>query len=198
VIKAFDLAALLDGVEGYLHDDEPLFLAQLASCVPAGQAIVEIGSFRGRSTIALAYGAPDGVLVYSVDPHDEVQTDTYRFGMDDQQEFMHNVSRAGLGHKVKAWNMSSLSALQAWHFYRNSFALGLVFIDGDHEYNEVKNDVMLWRGYLARGGIMAIHDSTGTWEAPTRVANELAQDKGWTELDTCAYTRTFTRKRREA
>ena len=35
----------------------------------AGEQIVEIGSFRGRSTIVLASGAPDGVAVVAIDPH---------------------------------------------------------------------------------------------------------------------------------
>jgi predicted O-methyltransferase YrrM len=187
VIKAFDLTTLLDGVEGYLHDDEPLFLATLASQVPAGQAIVEIGSFRGRSTIALAYGAPDGVLVYSVDPHDDVQTETYRFGMEDNQEFMRNVSRAGLGHKVRVLNIHSDYAADAIH----DVQIGLVFIDGSHEYADVQHDTVYYGHILEVGGILAIHDSTGTWEDPTRIADELAASSDWGELDGCAYTRVF-------
>ena len=39
-----------------------------ARCRPGGR-IVEIGSFRGRSTIVLAAGAPDSVEIVAIDPH---------------------------------------------------------------------------------------------------------------------------------
>src|SRR5690349_10876889 len=99
-----ELASALDGVEGFLHPDEPQFLCDLATQVPDGQAIVEIGSFRGRSTIALALGAQDGVIVYAIDPHEEHTVGDLAFGMADNAVFMRNVSDAGVGHKIRVIN----------------------------------------------------------------------------------------------
>ena len=47
-------------------------LYELALKVPEGQAIIEIGSWCGRSTCALALGSKHGnnVPVYSIDPHE--------------------------------------------------------------------------------------------------------------------------------
>ena len=183
------LDELLDGVAGYLHGSEPAYLASLAAQVPAGQAIVEIGAFRGRSTIALAYGAQDGVLVFSVDPHEEHEVQGLPFGGADNQAFMANVSRAELGHKVRVLNVRSLRAYHLWEL-RQPF-IGLVFIDGAHDYISVSADVEHWSRLLMDGGVMALHDAN-TWEAPTQVANELASDTTrWTELEGCAYTRIF-------
>jgi len=42
------------GVPGFLGESEARFLGVLAACVPARGAIVEIGSFKGRSTVMLA------------------------------------------------------------------------------------------------------------------------------------------------
>lgn len=178
---------LIDGIEGYLHPDEPVFLAGLAAQVPSGQVIVEIGSFRGRSTISLAYGAPDGVIVYAVDPHEEHEVSGLLFGMADNQAFLSNVSRAGMGHKIRVVNLPSLDALAI----KTRNAIGLIFIDGAHEYRAVKADVLVWGNALEIGGVLALHDSTGTWADPTQAADELARDSQWAELERCAYTRAF-------
>lgn len=180
---------LLEGVEGFLHPDEPAFLANLAAQVEPGHAIVEIGSYRGRSTIALAYGAPDGVIVYAVDPHEEHEAGGYPFGMADNQAFMENVSRVKLGHKIRVINLNSLSALEAWRPV--SHPIGLIFVDGAHDYRRVLGDVQEWQYWMSPGGLLAMHDSAGTWADPTRVADELSADHHWLELDGCAYTRVF-------
>lgn len=181
------LEEALEGVEGFLHPNEPQFLCDLAAQVKPPNCIVEIGAYRGRSAIALAYGTVDDVSVYSVDPHDEIKTDTYQFGMSDNQAFMSNVSRAGMGHKIRVVNLPSLDALAI----KTHHEIGLVFIDGAHEYRAVKADVLVWGDALEVGGVLALHDSAGTWADPTQVADELAADAGWTEIEGCAYSRAF-------
>lgn len=185
-----DLSVLLDGVEGFLHPDEPAFLAALAAQVPAGRCIVEVGSYRGRSTIALASGARDGVFVYAVDPHEEHRAGGYDFGMADNQAFMTNVSRAGMGHKVIPVGLRSVRFWGA-----QGVPVALAFIDGDHEYVAALRDVEDAAYALVVGGILAIHDSGGTWDGPTRAANELGQMRAWAELKGCAYTRVFQKGR---
>jgi predicted O-methyltransferase YrrM len=184
------LNLLLDGVAGYLHPDEPAFLAGLAAQVPPGQVIVEVGSFRGRSTIALAFGAQPGVIVYAVDPHEEHEVQGLPFGMADNQAFMSNVSRAGMGNKIRVVNLLSRDAL----VIKTRHDIGLVFVDGAHEYSEVGVDSIIWGNALVVGGLLAFHDSTGTWAAPTQVADGIATMKNWTELEGCAYTRVFRKE----
>lgn len=184
-----DLAIALDGVEGWFALDEAALLHELAAQVPAGQCIVEIGSYHGRSTIALAMGAPDGVLVYAVDPHDTHMAGGFPFGMVDNQRFMENISGAGLGHKVRVLNLPSGIAITAWR--QAQYPIGLLFIDGGHEFEDVDSDVHFWQKHLVVGGFLAIHDSTGGWVAPTQIADELARTRGWTEGAKAGYTRTF-------
>ena len=64
-----DVAAALEGVEGWLTDGQAALLQQEARRCRAGERIVEIGSFQGRSTIVLASAAADGVEVVAIDPH---------------------------------------------------------------------------------------------------------------------------------
>ena len=185
------LAGALDGVDGFLRDDEAQLLYDLAQSVPAGQTIVEIGSYRGRSTIALALGAPEGVLVYAIDPHDAHEAGGHRFDMADNAIFMANVVRAGVGHKIRVVNLPSSLGAHRWEGWRN---VGLLWIDGAHDYEAVKQDVDLWSWYLVPGGKLVLHDSTGAWEGPTRAANELKFNDGWTEYLGVGYTRVFRKE----
>jgi hypothetical protein len=58
-------------VSGHLVAKEIRFLGSLAACVPANGAIVEIASFKGRSTVMPAKVASHygGDPVVAIDPH---------------------------------------------------------------------------------------------------------------------------------
>lgn len=49
-----------------------------------------------------------------------------------------------------------------------SSPVGLVFIDGDHSYESVRNDFLAWFPKVVNGGIMAFDDSIGS-NGPRRV-----------------------------
>src|SRR5438552_18740393 len=55
-------------VTGMISDAEALFLHDLAG--KARSAIVEVGTYRGRSTVALATAARPEVPVFAIDPHE--------------------------------------------------------------------------------------------------------------------------------
>jgi hypothetical protein len=61
--------AIVQGVEGWLSPDQVARLHAAAAKTTDGDQIVEIGSFRGRSTIVLAGAASDCVAVVAIDPH---------------------------------------------------------------------------------------------------------------------------------
>ena len=66
-----EIKKLVDKVEGWLTDEEGKLLYNLAKeCTGAG-VIVEIGSWKGKSTIWLGKGSKRGnkVKIYAIDPH---------------------------------------------------------------------------------------------------------------------------------
>jgi len=62
--------------------------------------------------------------------------------------------------------MKSSEAAQGW-----CQPVRLLWIDGDHNYEAVKEDFLLWEPHVIEGGVIALHD-TYTWEGPRKVVEE--------------------------
>src|SRR4051812_21346124 len=94
-------------VQGWLSDDQAKRLWQRARELRDGSQAVEIGSFRGRSTIMLAQGAPDGVQIVAIDPHagndrePQEWVGTAAEGEEDNRAFRENLERAGVAARVR-------------------------------------------------------------------------------------------------
>lgn len=148
---------LIESVEGWLAREEAALLMDLAAAVPAREAVVELGNYRGRSTVALALGARSGggAQVYSVDPHVEFRGPRGgHFGRHDQEHLYANLARTGVGASVSVVGLDSRRVAAAW----NGPAVGLLFIDGDHRYEAVRADLEAWRPHLAPGARVAFDD----------------------------------------
>lgn len=157
-------------VDGMTHADECLLLMTLASRVRAG-VIVEIGSYRGRSTIALAAGAARGWApqVYAVEPHgDFIGVLGGRFGPADRTAFEANVARSPHGHLIHLVSATSQVAARVW-----SREIGLLWIDGDHRYDAVRRDFELWSPFLGSDAHVAFDDSTVPGIGPHAVVEEI-------------------------
>ena len=157
-------ADALRDVEGMIASDEAALLTRLAGAVEAG-CIVEVGSYRGLSTIALARGAQ--VPVYAFDPHEHFEgVMGGSFGPADRRAFFENLLRAGVVERVRLVNLSSEVVAPGW-----TKPIGLLWIDGDHRYDAVRRDFDCWAPHLH--GPVAFHDATGPSLGPTRLVEEL-------------------------
>lgn len=135
--------------------------------------IVEIGSWKGKSTIWLAKGSEAGSRqkVYAIDPHtgsEEERGDGKAVWTFDA--FQQNISHADVAKYVVPIIKTSLEGI-----YDVPGRIGLVFIDGATDYESVKKDFEAWIPKIAVGGIVAFHDSFGIGGAGVRelVHNEV-------------------------
>jgi MMP 1-O-methyltransferase len=164
-----ELKQTIADVEGYLTEQEGSLLYELARKCTAPGVIVEIGSWKGRSTICLALGskAGQGKTVYAIDPHTGTRETREAFGpISTFHEFADNMRRAGVEDVVVPLVHASADVARTF-----DEPVALVFIDGDHEYESVKQDFDDWYPKLVEGGTVALHD-TVTWSGPRRIARD--------------------------
>lgn len=152
-----DFSNKVAGIGGWLCEAEGNLLYDLARKVSFGQAIVEIGSWKGRSTACLGQGSKDGnlVFVYAIDPHTGSPEHRRWFGkVDTYQEFLKNISDAGVSEYIKPIKETSETAAEDFNL-----PIGLLFIDGEHGLAAVRLDYDLWFPKVVDDGKIIFHDS---------------------------------------
>lgn len=131
-------------IEGWLTLAEGTKLQELAK----GAAVLEIGSYCGRSTVCMAETAAS---IVSIDPHDSSAIEPYprknTFGT-----FALNI--AGLQCEVTP----IVSRFEDVYRFLAERSFDLVFIDGDHSYEACRRDLQ-WAARLVRPhGHVVVHD----------------------------------------
>lgn len=133
-------------IEGWMSPEELRWLAERAQ---EHQVIVEIGSYLGRSTRALADHTPG--VVYAIDdwygPRD-VDWLTPEQRETCYTDFLKNINPGRTYPINKDHAAATVPEVP-----------DMVFIDGDHEYASVRRDIDLWLPRLAPGGLLCGHDA---------------------------------------
>lgn len=184
-------------IRGYLALEEGVALMLLAEHGPGEGAIVEIGSFLGKSTCWLGLGTKSAgresitavdkflPLSFMADSEDEEDQAITKEGST-LPFFLENIEKFGLGHQVKHIQGKSQEVAMDW----SSGSIRLLFIDGCHEYEHVKTDFLSWAPYVQCGGIIAFHDYSDNWPGVKQFYEEFIQnDSNYTELLTCYTTK---------
>lgn len=124
---------------------------------------MEIGSWQGRSTIWLAFGARlAGQRVLAVDRHVGSRENPAARTL---EAFTANIRRAGIEAVVMPLVMSSAEAAQ-----HVPGSVEVLFIDGDHSDEGSRRDADLWLPRLMDGGVVLMHDVvTAGYTGPRRV-----------------------------
>ena len=147
--------------------------------MPEGTLWCEIGSWKGRSTVALAQSGRQG---YAIDTfrgsteHPE-GTDTY-------EDFCRNTAPYSENLRVLRGN-----SLELRDQVRPE--IGLLFVDGEHTGESPENDVRSYYGVLVKGAILVLHDAWGEdgqetttpWPDVTALAHRLRGSTEWTEVN---------------
>jgi predicted O-methyltransferase YrrM len=171
---AAEVMATLEGVEGWLSEDQARRLHERARAVPAGGTIVEIGSYRGRSTIVLADAAGDGVRVVAVDPHAGNDRGPQQIrgraeeGEADRRAFEANLERAGVAARVSHVRLPSAEALGAV-----PGGIDLLYVDGAHRFGPARGDLRDWGARVRPGGAMLVHDAFASVGVTLAIGAEL-------------------------
>ena len=189
----------------WLAEEEVPFLARAAA--DASNAIVEIGCAYGGSTAVFLLNKKRGVQVYSVDPF----VPDSKGGVQAAAQECHDavaqaLLKKGRGEAFEDWrlvNDYSQNAAKRW-----DKEIDLLFIDGSHHYEDVKQDFQQWSRFVGKNGRILIHDSrkdniaedpsdlnfSRGWMGPTRLAEELRSSCDFRLVDTCHSISVFARR----
>lgn len=159
---------VIRSVPALVTQNEGELLFSLPKIIPKNGVIVEIGSYKGGSTILLAQASilEGKGRVYAVDSHIRDKLFSLPLGYDDRSElhplntwpfFKNNIEKYKVDSHITPLVVSSAQAAKGW-----DKPISLLWIDGDHEYDGVRKDFLLWEKHLIRGGIIAFHDSAGS------------------------------------
>jgi predicted O-methyltransferase YrrM len=162
------------GVEGWLTAEQAEVLAAAASACPPDGEIVEIGSFRGLSTIVLATHAPDGAAIVAIDPHagnDRGPGEISGYSAEaagDHEAFERNLAAAGVRHRVRHVRAASVEAHGDVHA-----EVDVLYVDGAHRYGPARADIREWGRRVADDGTLLIHDAFSSVGVTAAIVREL-------------------------
>lgn len=131
--------------------DEAAHLYRVASELPAGATIVEVGRFKGGSTLLIAAAMPAGAELHSYDLHVELPPGFTAEAID--AGIRAALERYGLGENV------TLHVADSRSVELPAAGVDLLFLDGDHSYEGVRADFEHWLPALRPGASLFFHDA---------------------------------------
>ncbi len=163
-------------IPGFCPQPQLATLAVLAQSVPPNGSIVEVGCLFGRSAFTWASSSKESVKIYCIDPWDEKSMPAYTgFSMkrgtyqglikNTKENFLNNLSL--FQNKIVA--IQQKSPLAHW-----DLSVDIVYLDGDHTYTSVKDDIVFWSQFLGSKSIICGDDYTAEFSGLVEAVDEMA------------------------
>jgi len=193
-LKEWRFRSTIKRLRGGVTVEEAEYLRSLIRSCASG-ARVEVGSFRGKSAVALCEGLPDnGIngepMLYCVEPHRPfIGFYGGKFGPEDRGAFFRVMLKTKAYRRVALINSSSDVLSPGWRE-----PVGFLFLDGDHTYAGVKRDFESWRGHLLAGALVAFDDSTNVECGPYQLIGELLAEGAYEKVGRAGKITTLRRK----
>jgi len=190
------------GLPVLLDSSEVPFLQKYGGL--AKKTIVEIGAAYGGSSLNFLLSKNPDTLLYSIDPF--VVDSMGQFQATRELCFEHVVKAlrdCAVPQRADEWKLISKYSYDAVRDWKVS--IDMLFIDGDHRFNEVKKDVEDWLPHLKNGGYILFHDSCRIpntpeneyhkgWPGPTQVVEKLRTDPRVAFVEECHSISVFQKK----
>ena len=152
--------------------------------IPENSHIVEIGAWKGMSTAYLtveAINSGKNIKIDVVDLWTGEENNPEAFTSD--PEFMaynkniFELFKKNLSPVIGKINPIQMSSVKASKLYANN-SLDFVFIDANHEYEDVKKDIESWLPKIKSGGYIGGHDyNANSFPGVIKAVNDLFNDR---------------------
>lgn len=177
-----DIVAAAAKIDGWMELPELEWLATAAS---NRQTIIEVGSWKGRSTKALAMAMPIGGVVYAVDhwegsvtERDSVHKEASEIGSNALFDiFKDNLAGELAILRVAPVRMESGLAADLLFKLIGRRGADMVFIDAEHTYESVSRDIRNYDRLVRSGGLLCGHDYQMAFQGVCRAVDELVPNR---------------------
>ncbi len=173
-----ELTAKIEPIQGWLSAGAGSAQYQLARLLAPSEVMVELGSWKGRSTAWLGFAVKDrgngrviAIDTWAGTPSESLHKELLKdYGKDQLfDEFNANMAQLGLSDVIEARRMSTQQAAREWI---GGQCIGVLHIDAGHEYLDVRRDFEMWSPFVVPGGFI-VFDDVPSWPGPTRLITEL-------------------------
>jgi len=150
-------------IEGWFGPDDILFYKETFDRSPSTAHFVEIGSFKGRRSAFMATEIANGrknIKFDCVDTWDGSPEHQIGQPFEDQDSInnrMFDVFNNNMSPVNGFYNTKRMTSTAAAMTYPDD-GLDFVFIDADHSYESVIQDIVVWSPKVRTGGILSGHD----------------------------------------
>lgn len=158
-------------IQGMFGGGDMLTMKEEIEKLKPGDVYVEIGVDEGKSMHTAHYFAKEGVYIIGIDIHDVyIHEKSIGRGAFAEKEGIIGTGKKGFFIHGDADEFAAL-----W-----SKPISLLFIDGGHDYEEVKKNAEAWVPKVKKGGVVLFHDIDYHAPGPREYLND-TYDK-WTDL----------------
>lgn len=162
---------LAGSITGWMDPPDLEFLFMAAAATKAGDKIVEVGPWLGRSTMALVLGSntKDITVVDKWEGTLGEEKDFPVVGVPIREEFINNMKKADF--------VPAMIYEETWKAAERfeDGSISLLFIDANHSLDAVCQDMLSWMPKVKSGGIICGHDWYSKPDVPVAVKKVLAK-----------------------
>jgi predicted O-methyltransferase YrrM len=142
-------------IDGWLSGNEADLLCHLASRLPMGARVVEISTYRGRGTAALALGCSLSMATLTSIDHYQGVAGAMADWSSSPDRVRETLRLFDLNlSMIDLLAMPSEEAASDWQ----AGPIDLLFLDGSHDEVSVRADLTAWWSHVALGGSVCLHD----------------------------------------
>jgi hypothetical protein len=176
-IRLADVATQLihDHATSMIDPAELAFIAGSLLEIPwqQGEIIVEIGAWRGDTTVFMAKfldAMGHKVPILSIDPFERVNPDPLN-PQGSYLKYLENILKSGLEQvcfPLVAFSQEAAPVVPE--------RIGFLLVDGDHHYPAIAEDLTLYTPKLVTGGLLFIDDYLESYAGVMRATDEFLDD----------------------
>jgi predicted O-methyltransferase YrrM len=175
------ISDVITNVEGFMHKEECRAIYDLAKQTNGDACIVEIGSHKGRSSCCLGLGSLAGnkAKIYCIDLWQDYLTypESSEWGRKVFtspkvfEKFQDNLKKYDLSEIIEFIQGESTLVAKKWRS-----PIGLLLIDGNHNYEGVRDDFGCWSPFLTPDAVVLFHDYSSAYNGVVQFVDGLTEN----------------------